>query len=100
MTGVKGRSGGARAGAGRKKATTVAEQASRRSIVLDVFDEDAWRETIQAWLAMAAETPSVIYPLLPYILGAAKQEIQVSGTVEHVQLESARKVLRVVGGTG
>lgn len=91
--------GGARAGAGRKKATTVHEQATRRSIVLSVFDENEWRDIVTAWLGMAKETPSVIYPLLPYILGAAKQEINVTGTVEHVQMESARRVLRVVGGT-
>jgi hypothetical protein len=41
----------------------------------------------------------VLFPLLPYIMGAAKQEINVSGTVEHVQLQTARDVLRVVGGT-
>lgn len=100
MAGVKGRSGGARPGAGRKKQTTVVEQASRRSVVLEVFDEQAWRETVTAWLAMAAETPSVIYPLLPYILGSPKQEINVSGEIKHVEMASARRVLRVVGGTG
>ena len=91
--------GGARPGAGRKKKTTVAEQASRRSVVLEVFDEKAWRDTITEWLLLAKDTPSVIYPLLPYILGAAKQEVHVSGEIEHVSIENARKVLRVVGGT-
>lgn len=91
--------GGARPGAGRKRQTTVEHQASRRSIVLEVFDEQAWRETVIAWLALAKETPSVIYPLLPYILGGAKQEINVTGQIEHVTIENARQVLRVVGGT-
>lgn len=91
--------GGARPGSGRKKQTTVDEQASRRSVVLDVFDEKAWRETITEWLALAKETPSVIYPLLPYILGGVKQEINVKGEIEHVSIDNARKVLRVVGGT-
>lgn len=91
--------GGARPGAGRKRPSAVAEQASRRSVVLEVFDEKAWRETVIAWLALAAETPSVIYPLLPYILGGVKQEVNVTGQVEHVQLDAARKVLRIVGGT-
>lgn len=97
-------SGGARAGAGRKRGPNVGErvvetQASRRSVVLEVFDEVAWRETVTAWLAMAKTTPSVIYPLLPYILGGVKQEVNVSGQVEHVQIDTARKVLRIVGGT-
>lgn len=91
--------GGARPGAGRKRKEAVEEQASRRSVVLDVFDEPTWRETVKAWAVMAKETPSVIYPLLPYILGGQKQEINVTGRVEHVQMETARAVLRVVGGT-
>jgi hypothetical protein len=99
MAGVKGRSGGARPGAGSKKKTTVNEQETRRSIVLDVFSPEEWRTTVTAWLAIAQTTPSVIYPLLPYILGAAKQEINVTGQITHVQIESARKVLRIVGGT-
>ncbi len=99
MAGVKGRSGGARPGAGRKKRETVVEQASRRDVVLQVFGDPEFRGIIEAWRDLAKVTPSVIYPLLPYILGAARQEINVTGQVEHVQIESARRVLRVVGGT-
>lgn len=71
--------GGARPGAGRKRKATVVEQASRRSVVLEVIDDEEWRETVQAWLLLARETPSVIYPLLPYLLGSPKQEIKLSG---------------------
>lgn len=91
--------GGPRPGSGRKRKATVEQQASRRSVVLDVIGEREWRETVTAWLAMAQETPSVIYPLLPYLLGGVKQEIEHSGQVEHVQMDTARKVLRIVGGT-
>lgn len=79
--------GGARPGAGRKRKEAVEHQASRRSIVLDVFDETAWRDTITAWLALAKDTPSVIYPLLPYILGAAKQEISITFDVDETAAE-------------
>jgi hypothetical protein len=93
--------GGARPGAGRKRKTTLVEQASRRGIVLEVIDDTEWRETVKAWLVLAKDTPSVIYPLLPYLLGGAKQTIEVTGEVEHrhVELGNARAVLRVVGGT-
>jgi hypothetical protein len=70
--------GGARPGAGRKKQDTIVAQASRRGAVLDVIGDEEWRRTVKAWLALAQETPSVIYPLLPYLLGAAKQEISVT----------------------
>lgn len=100
MAGVKGRSGGARPGAGRKKQETVVAQASRRDVILQVIGDPEWRELLVVWLAMAKQTPSVIYPLLPYILGGQKQEINVTGKIEHVQMEAARTLLRVVGGNG
>lgn len=101
MVGMKGRSGGARPGAGGKKKATVEQQHNRRSVVLDVVSEKVWRDTVTEWIAAARLTGnfSILFPLLPYIMGAAKQEINVSGTVEHVQMNTARSVLRVVGGT-
>lgn len=99
MAGVKGRSGGRRAGAGRKRQETVVEQASRRGIVLEVIDDEEWRATLKAWLKLSRKAPSVLYPLLPYLLGGVKQEVEHSGKVEHVQIEAARRLLRVVGGT-
>jgi hypothetical protein len=101
MAGVKGRSGGARPGAGRKRKETVEMQGNRRDALLDVVTERLWRETVKGWFETARETKNyaLLFPLLPYIMGAAKQEINVSGQVEHVQIESARRVLRVVGGT-
>ncbi len=77
----------------------MVEQAKRREVVLAVIDDDEWTKTVRAWLVMAQTTPSVIYPLLPYLMGAAKQEINVTGQIEHVQMQTARTVLRVVGGT-
>ena len=64
--------GGARPGAGRKRRDTVTLQATRRDVVLHVIDDDAWTKLVRKWLALAEETPSVLYPLLPYLLGSAK----------------------------
>lgn len=99
MAGVKGRSGGPRPGSGRKRKETVVEQASRRDGVLMVFHDAAWIDLLKSWLVLGRTAPHVIYPLLPYILGGVKQEIDVNARVEHVQMEAARTVLRVVGGT-
>jgi hypothetical protein len=101
MAGVKGRSGGARPGAGRKRKETVEMQGNRRDALLDVVTEKLWRETVKGWIETARATGNygLLFPLLPYIMGAAKQDINVTGQVEHVQIESARRVLRVVGGT-
>lgn len=92
--------GGARPGAGRKRQETVERQGNRRDATLDVISEQLWRATVREWVAFARESKQfhLLYPLLPYILGAARVDISVSGQVEHVQLESARRVLRVVGG--
>lgn len=93
--------GGARPGAGRKRQETVERQGNRRDALLDVVTEQLWRETVKEWLAEARETKQfhLLFPLLPYVMGAAKQEINVSGQVEHVQLDTAKQVLRIVGGT-
>lgn len=98
MVGMKGRSGGARPGAGGKKKTTVKEQANRRSVVLEVFDEAAWREVVKGWLLLAKEMPSVIYPLIPYILGAAKSELHVTGEITHVRVQEIREALGIIEG--
>ena len=94
-------SGGRRPGAGAKRKETVEMQGNRRDALLDVVSEKLWRETVKEWFSYARDEKQfhVLFPLLPYIMGAAKQEINVSGTVEHVQLQTARDVLRVVGGT-
>lgn len=96
-----GMSGGARPGAGGKKKETVAAQETRRDIVLDVFNPEEWRLTVVGWMQAARETKNygLLFPLLPYLMGSPKQEVNVSGRVEHVQLEAARTLLRVVGGT-
>ena len=93
--------GGARPGAGRKKQAVIETQASRRDTVLVVVHDEVWRETVTEWVANARATKNFgsLIPLLPYILGAAKTELHVTGTIEHVQMDAARKVLRVVGGT-
>jgi hypothetical protein len=93
--------GGARPGAGRKRQETVKMQGNRRDALLDVVTEKLWRETVKDWFATAKEQKNygLLFPLLPYIMGAAKQEIEVSGQIEHVQMEAARTVLRVIGGT-
>jgi hypothetical protein len=94
-------SGGARPGSGRKRQETVVMQGNRRDALLDVVTEKLWRATVRDWFAVAKATGNygLLFPLLPYLMGAAKQEVRVTGQIEHVQMESARKVLRIVGGT-
>jgi hypothetical protein len=94
--------GGVRPGAGRKSKPALEQQACRRDTVLAVVHDEVWRETVTEWIQTARATKNFgsLYPLLPYILGAAKQEINVTGKIEHVEMQAARKVLRVVGGTG
>lgn len=101
MSGVKGRSGGARPGAGAKRKITADEQGSRRDVVLSVLDVETWRATVTEWVQAARETRNfgLLFPLLPYLMGSPKQEIKVSGQIDHVQMDAAKHVLRVVGGT-
>lgn len=87
-------SGGARPGSGRKKQATVVAQASRRDVVLDVIGDPEWRETVKAWLQLSRTNPSVIYPLLPYLMGSPKQEI------EHSQDKPFRIVIETVPDRG
>lgn len=96
-----GKSGGFRHGSGDKKKEVVVEQETRRSIVLDVFNPEEWRATVTGWMQQARSTGNygLLFPLLPYLMGSPKQELKVSGQIEHVQIEAARSVLRVVGGT-
>lgn len=88
MAGVKGRSGGARPGAGAKKKEVVVEQENRRSIVLDVFEPEEWRQTVLGWMQTARETKNyaLLFPLLPYLMGSPKQEIAVGGSKEPIRV--------------
>jgi hypothetical protein len=71
--------GGFRPGSGRKKKQTVDEQKNRRSVVLEVFNEAEWRACLIAWLKQAkGGNIALLYPLLPYLLGNPKQEIDVT----------------------
>jgi len=96
-----GMSGGARPGAGGKKKSVIEMQASRRDTVLMVLHDEEWRQTLIEWITNARETKNFgsLFPLLPYILGGAKQEVHHTGQIEHVNIDNARRVLRVVGGT-
>jgi hypothetical protein len=84
-----GMSGGRRPGAGAKRKETVEMQGNRRDALLDVVSEKLWRETVKEWFAFARETNSyhVLFPLLPYIMGSAKQEINVTFDVPEVAAE-------------
>ena len=94
--------GGRRAGAGAKKKTTIEMQANRRDTVLTVIHDKVWFDTVTEWLETARATKNfaLLFPLLPYLMGSSKIDINVSGQVEHVQIDAAKRVLRVVGGTG
>jgi hypothetical protein len=97
MAGVKGRSGGARPGSGRKKQETIVVQASRRDTVLEVISDPVWKATVTEWVATARATGNfgLLFPLLPYIMGAAKQELNITGRVEHVRISEIRQALGI-----
>lgn len=90
--------GGARPGAGRKRKETVEMQGNRRDALLDVVTEKLWRETVKDWFQQARATGNygLLFPLLPYIMGAAKQEIDVNARVEHVRISEIRQALGIV----
>lgn len=97
---MAGPNGGARPGAGRKKKETIEEQMSRRDVLLEVFTVAEWREIARTLLSQAkGGNLMILLPYLPYLLGSPRVDINVTGRVEHVQMETARTVLRVVGGT-
>lgn len=72
-------------------------QGNRRDALLDVVTEKLWRETVKDWFATAKAQGNyaLLFPLLPYLMGAAKQEIKVSGQVEHVRISEIRQALGV-----
>jgi hypothetical protein len=56
-------------------------QGNRRDALLDVVTEKLWRETVKEWVQTARDTRNfgLLFPLLPYIMGAAKLEVEHSG---------------------
>ena len=92
MAGKKGRSGGARPGAGRKPKTAVVQQACRRDTVLAVVHDEVWRQTVTEWIQTARETKNfgLLFPLLPYILGgrAAAEGSTESGSTFTIRVET------------
>jgi hypothetical protein len=81
---MAGKNGGARPGAGRKKKATLEEQMSRRDVLLEVFTVAEWREIARTLLEQAkGGNLMILLPYLPYLLGSPRQELHVSGQVEH-----------------
>jgi hypothetical protein len=91
-----GNSGGVRPGSGRKRQETVVAQASRRGAVLDVISDEVWREMLTEWIKLGRTVPQVIFPLLPYLLGGVKQEIDVNARIEQVRITEIRQALGIV----
>ena len=93
-----GMSGGARPGAGSKRKATVEMQGNRRDALLDVVTEKLWRETVRDWFKVAKATGNyaLLFPLLPYLMGASKTEINVTGRVEHRTISEIRQALGIV----
>ena len=91
--------GGRRPGSGRKKRQTVDEQQTRRDVLLKVLSPARWERVCEK-IAAAAEGGEygAVLPYLPYLLGSPKQQVELSGQVEHVQLDTARRLLRIVDG--
>jgi hypothetical protein len=69
-----------------------------RHVALDVFNPDEWRQTLVGWRDTARATGNygLLFPLLPYLMGAAKQEINVSGQIEHVKIADIREAIGIV----
>ncbi len=81
---MAGKNGGARPGAGRKKKVTLEEQLSRRDVLLEVFTVAEWRAIARMILDKVKEGDTyVLLPYLPYLLGSPRQEINVTGQVDH-----------------
>lgn len=95
---MAGKNGGARPGAGRKKKETVEEQAARRDILLEVFTPAEWRAIARLLLSEAkGGNLMILLPYLPYLLGSPRQEINVTGRVEHVRIEEIRQAIGMGG---
>jgi hypothetical protein len=85
--------GGRRPGAGAKKKETIDEQKVRRAIVHEVFTPAEWRAVLLTWLAEVKNgNIGVIYPLLPYLMGSPKQEIEVNIRQEAERIAAERGV--------
>jgi hypothetical protein len=85
MPGVKGRSGGARAGSGRKADQTKVDQQVLRDIFLEVVTPAEWRACIRVLLASAqAGNVAAFRELSPWVVGKVPEEqtLKVSGGVE------------------
>jgi hypothetical protein len=94
---MAGKNGGARPGAGRKKKETLEEQLSRRDVLLEVFTVAEWREIARTLLDQAkGGNLMILLPYLPYLLGSPRQEIAISGRVEHVKITEIRQALGIV----
>lgn len=89
--------GGARSGSGRKKKETVAAQQNRRDVLLDVVNSEAWEDVVKEWVATARATKNftILFPMLPYLMGAARQEIEHSGEVSLTTISDIRKAIGV-----
>lgn len=74
------RRGGARPGAGRKKAETKAAQATRRDILLSVFTEEETREIAIAMRERikANGDPKAFTSIAPFIFGKPPEEIDLN----------------------
>lgn len=77
---AKGTWGGARAGAGRKKAETKVAQATRRDILLNVFTEEETRCVAEAMLERIKRDgdPKAFGSIAPFIFGKPPEEIDLN----------------------
>lgn len=77
---AKGTWGGARAGAGRKKAETKVAQATRRDILLEVFTEEETREVAIAMRERIKRDgdPKAFGSVAPFIFGKPPEEIDLN----------------------
>jgi hypothetical protein len=89
--------GGPRPGSGRKRKETIEEQIGRRDVLLEVFTISEWRDIARMILTEAkGGNLMILLPYLPYLLGSPRQEIAISGRVEHVRITEIRQALGIV----
>lgn len=84
MAGVKGRSGGRRAGAGRKAQPLEERQFGMRQVVVDAVTDDDWRQVTATALTQAKDGDATARAWLSsWVMGAAPKELTLKGDDDH-----------------
>lgn len=99
MAGVKGRSGGARPGAGAKKKTTEEAQLANRDLILEWTTAEDVKDVFMSALAGAKAGRAEDRKFLePYWFGSQSQNVNVNhkGNIDHTLREVPDEVLKAL----